>query len=222
MHCICSLLLLYSFGNSTEHALSHSGLFLPPVRSLHLTFTLTYGKAGEKGRQRYSNANPQISELPRPHHAVLGLGAQWTATAGLGAAGGKWGWTEDFATTQRLKETLHLGACSVCSQWKAGQREEPLHRALIIYWRDRPEPFVNCIPRRTFSLKNLIDGFLPQLSYSSNCYLNTLRLRMSWASSVTSQSLNPVTSNPKDWDLIPPAPTHHRQIWTGLYISAFL
>lgn len=52
MHCICSLLLLYSFGNSTEHALSHSGLFLPPVRSLHLTFTLTHNKAGEKGRQR--------------------------------------------------------------------------------------------------------------------------------------------------------------------------
>lgn len=89
MHCICSLLLLYSFGNSTEHALSHSGLFLPPEGSPDLTFTLTHSKAGEKGRQRCSNANPQTSELPRPRHAVLGPGAQWTATAGLGAADAK-------------------------------------------------------------------------------------------------------------------------------------
>ena len=91
MYCIYSLLLLYSFGNSTEHALSHCGLFLPPVRALHLTFTLTHSKAGDKGRQRYSNANSQTSELLRPRHAVLGPGSQWTATARRGAAGGKRG-----------------------------------------------------------------------------------------------------------------------------------
>lgn len=104
MHCICSLLLPYSFGNATEHALRHSELFLPLVGAPHLTFTLTHSKAGKKERQRCSDANPQTSELPRPCHAVLGPGAQLTATAGLGAADGKRGWAGDFAKTQRLRK----------------------------------------------------------------------------------------------------------------------
>lgn len=108
------------------------------------------------------------------------------------------GWTGDFATTQRLRKTAPRRLLSLPAV--EGRAPGGAATQSSDYLLKRPtRAFCQLHPKKDVFVENLTDEFLIQLSYSSDCYLNTLRLSVSWASSVTSRSLNPLTPNPRDW-----------------------